>query len=345
MASLGAERSPTMRAFRSLLHPADLGLLVEREYEIEGPVEVLLLRSGFNDTYLVTEPSGDRRVLRVYARDKYWIRSESDLLFELALLEHLAADGRRVAWPYRRRAGELVGRLEAPEGTRSFALFTYADGASSAELDRDAGQMRALGAEIARMHMAMDAFDTDHDRYHLDLDLLIGMPLAAIESRVGPGHVAEYAQLQSVGQRLRERIAALHLPAKAYGPIHADLPGNIHVRADGTFTVFDFDHCGIGWRIYDLAAFYPGSDSPAEERTAWDALLAGYQSIRRLSDEEQHALPAFVGCRVLWNVGDWLRAAPWAGDRWSSTSLCAQTLDELHRGTGLDPTLNPTASQ
>src|SRR5687767_4652032 len=68
-----------MRVTHSLLHTDDLARLVEREYAIAAPVAVTLLDRGFNDTYLVTDVAGDRRVLRVYNRDKYWIRSESDL--------------------------------------------------------------------------------------------------------------------------------------------------------------------------------------------------------------------------------------------------------------------------
>jgi Ser/Thr protein kinase RdoA (MazF antagonist) len=53
-----------------------------------------------------------------------WIRSDSDLRFELGLLEHLAAAGLGVIRPYERIVGDRLGRLMAPEGERCFALFT-----------------------------------------------------------------------------------------------------------------------------------------------------------------------------------------------------------------------------
>lgn len=46
---------------------------------------VSLLNRGFNDTYLVTDDEGDRRVLRVYNRGKYWIRSESSTTSSLSI--------------------------------------------------------------------------------------------------------------------------------------------------------------------------------------------------------------------------------------------------------------------
>ena len=81
-----------MRVTHSLLHTDDLARLVEREYAVAAPVTVCLLNRGFNDSYLVTDVEGGRRVLRVYNRDKYWIRSESDLHVELDVVH-----GRRQA--------------------------------------------------------------------------------------------------------------------------------------------------------------------------------------------------------------------------------------------------------
>lgn len=326
-----------MRVVRSLLDPADLGRLVEQEYEVECRVSVQLLRQGFNDTYLVTDPTGGCRVLRVYARDKYWIRSKSDLLYELELLDFLAARGRAVSGPYRRRSGDLTGPLEAPEGTRAFALFTHADGVPAEQLDPSSTRMRDLGVEIGRIHLAMEEFQTDHDRYHLDLDLLISMPLTAIAAATGTSQQAEYAELRHLAERLEEHIGGLDLPPGAYGPIHADLnPSNIHVRDDGGFAVFDFDHCGFGWRAYDLIALYPAPDAPEPEWDGWSQLLAGYQSVRPLSQTERDAMPAFAGCHELWNAGDWVRAASWAGRRWEPDRLCTRTLDRIRRRASIE---------
>src|SRR5262245_37650798 len=58
---LGSRR---MRVIRSLLHPEDLAELVGREYDIPTPVKGKLLGCGFNDSYLLTDADGGRRVLR-----------------------------------------------------------------------------------------------------------------------------------------------------------------------------------------------------------------------------------------------------------------------------------------
>src|SRR5215475_7815699 len=141
-----------MRVTHSLLHVEDLAQLVEREYAIAAPVKVSLLNRGFNDSYLVTDVEHGRRVLRVYNREKYWIRSESDLRFELDLLAHLGAAGLGVIRPYQRTLGDRLGRLTAPEGERCFALFTFASGMPLYDGKLTAEQWREYGSGIARMH-------------------------------------------------------------------------------------------------------------------------------------------------------------------------------------------------
>lgn len=226
-----------MRVIHSLLHAEDLAQLVAREYAIAAPVRVSLLRRGFNDTYLVTDAEGGRRVLRVYNREKYWIRSESDLRFELDLLDHLASAGLGVIRPYQRRLGDRLGRLTAPEGERCFALFTHAPGAPLYEGALTAEQWREYGSGIARMHRAMDTFRTSHDRYDLDERILIERPLASLTRYANSGRAAsDLAELGRLGKRLTGEIQRLRAVDGAWGVIHADLHrGNAHIDGDGGF--------------------------------------------------------------------------------------------------------------
>ena len=322
-----------MRVTHSLLHPDDLAQLVEREYAIAAPVKVRLLNRGFNDTYLVTEAEGDRRVLRVYNRDKYWIGSASDLRFEVDLLEHLTAAGLNVIRPYERTVGDRLGRLTAPEGERYFALFTYAPGRPSYDGTHTREQWFEFGSGIARMHLAMDGFETSHDRYHLDERILVERPLAGLAPYAQSAQAAaDLAELGKLGERLTQEIHRLRAIIGAYGIIHADLHrGNTHVDDDGRFVTFDFDHCGFGLRAYDLVTFYRGPDSPDEDRERWAAVLSGYQQVRPLSPAEVDGLPSLAACRALWDVGDWLGAADRTGDAWVTDARIAKLLADIRQ--------------
>lgn len=322
-----------MRVTHSLLHVDDLARLVEREYAIPAPVTVSLLNRGFNDSYLVTAADGARRVLRVYNREKYWIRSESDLLFELELVEHLASAGLGVIRPYQRTDGDRIGSLPAPEGVRHFALFTFAPGIPLYEATPTAEQWTAFGAGIARMHLAMDAFRTSHDRYHLDEHILVERVLAGLAPYAGSAQAAaDLAELAKQGELLTAEIQRLRAVSGAYGLIHADLHrGNTHFDADGRFTTFDFDHCGFGLRAYDLVSLYRGPDKPAEDRERWTAVLDGYQEVRPLSESEVAAFPALTACRAMWDIGDWLGAADRTGDAWVTDAAIARLLTEVRK--------------
>ncbi|WP_326554535.1 phosphotransferase enzyme family protein [Micromonospora sp. NBC_01813] len=322
-----------MRVTHSLLHTGDLAQLVEREYAITAPVKVSLLKRGFNDTYLVTDVEGGRRVLRVYNREKYWIRSESDLRFELELLEHLAGAGLGVIRPHQRTAGDQLGRLMAPEGERCFALFTHAPGTPVHEGTLTAEQWREFGAGIGRMHLEMDAFLTSHDRYHLDERILVERPLASLAPYAGSGRAAtDLAELGKLGERLTGGIQRLRAIGGAWGIIHADLhQGNTHIDGDGRFVTFDFDHCGFGLRAYDLVSLYHGPDSPQADRERWSAVLTGYQQIRPLSRSEVASFPVLAACRALWDIGDWLGAANRTGDAWVTEAVIAKLLTDVRK--------------
>jgi Ser/Thr protein kinase RdoA (MazF antagonist) len=322
-----------MRVTYSLLHAEDLAQLAEREYAVPAPVTVTLLARGFNDSYLVTDAEGDRRVLRVYQREKYWIRSESDLRFELDLLEHLAGAGLGVIRPFERTAGDRLGHLTAPEGDRYFALFTHAAGAPLYEGTLAAEQWRAYGAGIARMHREMDTFHTSYDRYDLDERILVERTLAGLAPYAHSDRAAtDLAELAKFGERLTAEIRRLWAIDGAYGIIHADLHrGNTHIDGDGRFTTFDFDHCGFGLRAYDLVTMYRGPDSPEEERARWAAVLDGYQRIRPLSHSEVDGFPLLAACRVMWDIGDWLGATKRTGDAWVTEAAIAKLLADVRK--------------
>lgn len=268
--------------------------------------------------------------MRVYARDKYWLTSEADVSFELELVDYLAENGLSVAHPYRRLSGELLGRLDAPEGQRNYALFTYAPGKPLAAQDFDEKLWHAVGTHMARLHQAMDTFTSSNHRYHLDLHILIDMPLAAIKPYTTGGDAATYAELVALGRHLKDTVSSTAWDPPTYGLIHADAhEGNIHVAEDGSFALFDFDHCGFGWRAYDLAPLYPTSTASEHDQDKWTAFLTGYQDLRPLHTCERDALPLFKACRALWDIGDWLRATHWTGNAWALHGLCERTLKRV----------------
>ena len=56
---------------------------------------------------------------------------------------------------------------------------------------------------------------------------------------------------------------------------------NVHFTEDNQITLFDFDQCGYGWRVFDIAKFLQVSLSAGIKREIRDAFLAGYQQAQK----------------------------------------------------------------
>jgi Ser/Thr protein kinase RdoA (MazF antagonist) len=280
-------------------------------YAIDPIVRCRFLHRGLNDSYLV-ETAHSRYVLRVYR--KGW-RTEEEIAYEVAVLEHLGAKGVPVARPVPRRGGAVVDWLSAPEGNRASVLFTHAPGR---ELDGSDEDCRNYGRAVAAVHAATDDFETAHRRFALDLDHLLIEPMAAIRSLLHH-RTADLDTIETLATTVARRLAALPAGEMDRGFCHGDFHGdNAHIDGD-TVTIFDFDCCGPGWRAYDIAVFRWrwGDDETGNRR--WAAFLEGYRSLRPIGEVDLAAVPLFVAARAIWlrglhaaNTADWGRS--WLND-------------------------------
>ncbi|HVX42289.1 MAG TPA: phosphotransferase [Mycobacteriales bacterium] len=217
-------------------------------------------------------------------------------------------------------------------------MFTFAAGRPLSGRPFDPELWQTVGSELARMHGAMDAFSSANSRYHLDLTMLVDMPLAEIRPYVTAAEEKAYAELTELAQGLKAAVSNGTWDPGTYGLIHADThDGNIHVAPDGSFTLFDFDHCGYGWRAYDLMPYYrPPTAENEKEIQKSEAFLGGYDAIRGITATERDLFPVFRACRALWDIGDWLRAAAWTGNAWALDGICDRALTRVREPLGGD---------
>jgi len=274
-------------------------------YAIGAPVSCQLVRPGSNDTYLVTTEE-DRFVARVYGA--HW-RSLPEISYEVDLLGHLAARGVGVSSPIAGRDGTVALALPAPEGTRYLVLFTRAPGTPLSWDEEEHCHM--AGEAAARLHAASDDFQSRHARFRLDLEYLVDAPLAALRPFL-LHRPDDLRHVEDLAGRLCARAAAAIGSGLDWGVCHGDLGNrNIHVGADGTLTVIDFDLAGPGWRAYDFVAAQWLASYEGRARI-WDAFVRGYRERRPLGAADLAAVPVFHGMSRLWTVGlDARNAARW----------------------------------
>lgn len=304
----GRDPPATLLVMRSLLSPETVATELDRAYAI-GPTGCMLQRSFTNDVYVV-ETSAGPYVAKVYGPG--W-RTPADIAYEVAFLDHLAANGVAVATAVPRRDGQRIHQLLLPEGVRPCVLFTYAPGAEPVE-PFTAALYHRFGQATGAMHRAADKFTSQHPRFRLDLAYLIERPLAAIRPYL-TRRSDDWAYLVRLAERVRTRITDLVARGLDWGPCHGDLTLDcFRLTDDGQLTFYDFDSGGPGWRALEFQGIYESAFYFKDDR--WDAFHAGYTEVRPIGDVDLAAIPWFAPVYAIWDMGwavsQWVR---WSG-RW-----------------------------
>lgn len=261
-------------------------------------VDCRLLVRGMNDSYLV-RAGGDTYILRAY---RHGHRTLSDIQHELELLQYLQKQEVGVATPVARKDDEFLTKILAPEGTRYLALFTYAPGTFRSLTPKMAS---VYGQAAARLHRGMESFDSNYQRYPIDIPHLIDerVPwiLPLLEHRPN-----DQLFVSRIWRFLQQEIGIM-APDLKQGLCHGDLNGgNCHIDDEGNVTFFDFDCEGLGWTAYDVAVFnWSVRDMPNREFALqlWQAYIGSYQIEMPMSDADIASIPYFVAARQLWLMG------------------------------------------
>ncbi|MPZ33647.1 MAG: phosphotransferase [Rhodospirillales bacterium] len=295
--------------------PAALAAL--RAFPIE-PDGLELVSLAENVTYRVV----DRRDGVAYALRLHrpWYHTLDELVSERAWVRALAEAGIAVQAPVRAREGQEYAAVTVPgTGEKRFAgLARWTTGRVLAEVLRETTDMQIaehhftqLGALAASLHDQAATWQppATFTRNALDADGFMGSTL-----HWGPfwDHqglsAAERRLMLDTRARLHAALARLDRPPSAYSMIHADMhPGNVLVDGGG-LTIIDFDDAAWGWHAYDIAVALVHQQGPslaAFER----AYVAGYRSVRPISEQSLMLLPMFRLVRGLAQIG-WYHQRP-----------------------------------
>jgi len=273
---------------------------INENYHFDEIKKCRLLLRGMNDTFLI-ETSSNKYVFRVYRSS--WRNKISEVAFEVELLKYLKDKGLPVSYPISATNKQIIQRFDAPEGPRFGVLFTFAEGVVQPMDSTDA--CFNYGKAVGNLHNKSAGFRTMHERPSLDLSYLIEKPLEIIKPFM-EHRPNDYEYIYNLGSLLSKRVKELHQQGLDWGICHGDLHGeNAHLK-DNIFTHYDFDISGYGWRAYDLAVFRFTLDlsykNENEEKSTelWESFLNGYQSIRKLSQNDIDSIPLFCGIRQIW---------------------------------------------
>lgn len=282
-------------AIYSTLSPQALIDGVLTRYKIDIIERCLFWNRGLSDIYLV-ETASKSYILKV--SHHHW-RSKTDIQFELEFLDFLHQQDIPVANPLKTTDGELLVTIRAVEGDRYAALFTYAPG-EVPKGDLNTEQSAIMGNILGKIHRVALRFHSTTPRQPLDLKYLLDDSLEVIRPYLCQSD-KDLLYLEETIAKIRQQVSCLEqkspLWSVCWGDPHS---GNVHFTVDNQITLFDFDQCGYGWRIFDLAKFLQVSLSAGIKCKVRDAFFVGYQQVQKLTDSELSSLQALTQMAHIW---------------------------------------------
>lgn len=285
-----------IRATYSTLCSSELLGHVVSQYKITNPQSCEFWYRGLNDTYKVSADSGNF-ALRVYR--KGW-RTLSDINFEMEAIRYLQEKGAKVAFPIERSEGGYVTTVVAPEGEREIVITQFIEGAVLKF--EDAEDAATYGKAAADIHAFSSEYKPSHNRYKLDIEHLISEPLASIKPHL-TNRPSDWEFLMEFAASLSKTFIKANSECLDYGFCHGDFHGHNAHDSGSEIVHFDFDCCGFGFRIYDLATFKWSARLRKKENEWWPKFLQGYKSKREIAASDLSYVESFVAMRDLWLFG------------------------------------------
>ena len=187
--------------------------------------------------------------------------------------------------------------LDGLPDRRFSLLLRWIPGQQKKVADFTAKDARDLGSYVARLHQHAERFVAPEGFYRprWDWESLFdeSAPYWRLAEAVLSGE--ELNALRFSAGRIKEVLDTVGHAPDQFGMIHRDLhPKNI-VFHEGVVYAIDFDHCGWGHYMYDLARPHLHFERAGERREQLQgALLEGYQHHRPLPDDPHVVMEAFM---------------------------------------------------
>ena len=277
----------------STLSPQYLENIIIPQYGLDEGTTCELLRTGMNHTYMVKSQE-KRYVLRVYSFN--W-RSKVEIQEELDLLVELFGMGIPISYPITNVNKDYLNEIVAPEGLRYFVLFSYAKGEKVRRLDVNVCQK--IGDLMAIIHKAVR--DKCVQRIDYSYKTLLEESYQTANTFFDSS-VEAMKFLHQTNRTVSNKLKEANLLNVRKGIVHLDIwYDNMSISNDGKITIFDFDFCGNGLLITDVAYFLkqlfhiePDKNRYEELR---EAFIEGYSKRIPITSQELELIP-YLGWSV-----------------------------------------------
>lgn len=277
-------------------------------YNLPDNISISHLKYSENFTYLITGENGEKYVLRV---NRPGYHTLEELNSELVWMHALHKDTDiEMAEVLPGKNGELIQILSLSDKKNLYTcgLFSFVEGRGIRDMEYTEllHYQKIIGSICAKLHNHVLRWEPAKTlpRFTWTEKDLLGK-----EARVGDWKDSDQlsdAQKEILQQAVDIGLKRLEVYGKSedrYGLIHSDLNIN-NILVDGEHVkVLDFDDCGYGWFLYDMATSVLEYEETLEPMIqAW---IEGYETIRTLSKEDKEEIETFVILRKIVRMG-WL---------------------------------------
>ncbi len=249
-------------------------------YGLNGPIISKGMTGGTENTTYKVSCADQNFILTLFEQGDH-----SDLDFFVHLLPFLADKGLEIAPPLPDQTGQCLHHIS----DKPALLFPFLAGQHPEQIN--ALQAKAIGQCLARLHLAGKDFSQQKTNQR-SLDWMKASAPDLLPLLDEMDQQLMQLEISHFGDLLEE------CPDLPKGIIHGDLfRDNSFFDGDNLTGVIDFYNGCTGHWLYDLAIVindWSCQDGSEPNVDLQQAVLAGYSSVRPLTDQEQHALPGFL---------------------------------------------------
>ncbi|MEO1819116.1 phosphotransferase [Pseudomonas sp.] len=252
--------------------------------------ELRLLCRSENATFVIETPT-QRYALRLH-RGHY--HDQQAIESELMWLDALRAADIQAPEALYDRQGERVQKLQLDGEHRYAVIFHWMDGEMpttdvSPEAFYQLGEITAQLHQHSRQWQAPAAFK----RIIWNHETMVGPQGHWGDWRAASGLPAEdHPLIEAALSQIQQSLVEYGQSPERYGLIHADLRLTNLLRHQQQTRVIDFDDCGQGWYLHDLAAALSFEEHHPNAPLWAERWLAGYQAHCPLSAADLAILPS-----------------------------------------------------